>query len=82
MAYLTALFSLARLQSKCMAMDPRERVAHMVASLHTHDVLQRIAKAVIPPGDPTFAHELRAAAEFQALLPSKINNLHRGVDMD
>jgi hypothetical protein len=65
-----------------MAMEPRERVAHMVASLHTHDVLQRIAKAVIPPGDPTFAHQLRAAAEFQALLPSKINNLHRGVDMD
>ena len=61
---------------------PQDRVPSMFGALKTHTTLQRIAKAVIPPGCDVFQQELRVAAEFEALLPPKITNLHRGVDMD
>ncbi len=52
-------------------------------SMAQFKLLLSLSKAVIPAGSPVFESELKAAAEFMSLLPSKIDNLHfRGIEMD
>jgi hypothetical protein len=82
-AYLTALFSVARLLSKTVGLRPQDRVPDLRAALTQYGCLAAVARAVVPPGSTLFAEELRAAQEIASMLPAKIDAIHfRGADIE